>query len=62
MTELEQKILDFLRNNAGAWKPIEIAHECSIGPEVQSALHKLDDEGWVTMRNGLYKTSARALI
>lgn len=59
---LPERILNFLRTNEGAWTTAEIAKSITAhGPEVQSALHKLDDEGWVAMRNGLYKASAMAL-
>ena len=62
MTRLECNIVNFLRTNAGAWTTAEIAKRITAhGTEVQSALHDLDDNGWVTMKNGLYQASAKAL-
>jgi Mn-dependent DtxR family transcriptional regulator len=62
MDRLECNIVNFLRTNEGAWTTAEIAQRITAhGPEVQTALHDLDDDGWVTMKNGLYQASARAL-
>ena len=62
MTRLECNIVNFLRTNEGAWTVAEIAQNITAhGPDVQLALHKLDDAGWVNMRNGLYQASARAM-
>ena len=61
MTTLQSNITDFLRRNPGAWTTAEIAQAVTAhGDEVQRALHKLDDDGWVRMRCGLYRISERA--
>jgi len=60
MTTLHQSILAELRQ-ANALTTTEIAEAVNAHRDVvQAALHQLDDEGQVIMRNGLYRASEAA--
>jgi len=61
MEKLHENILKVLRSGEALTVP-EIAFAVLGHQEfVQKALHELDDQGLVTMRNGFYKASATGL-
>jgi len=61
MKKLHENILKVLRSGESLTVP-EIAFAV-LGYQdvVQPALHELDDQGLVTMRNGFYKASATGI-
>ena len=61
MEKLHENILKVLRSGESLTVP-EIAFAV-LGYQdvVQKALHEMDDQGLVAMRNGFYKTSATGL-
>jgi len=62
MNKLHQNILSELRQ-ANALTTIEIAKAVNAHRDhVQAALHQLDDEGHVIMRNGFYRASEAAKV
>jgi predicted transcriptional regulator len=62
MTTLHKNILSELRQ-ANALTTTEIAKAVNANRDVvQAALHDLDDEGHVIMRNGFYRTSEAAKV
>jgi len=61
MTKLKKNIMNALSKGEALTVP-EIAFAALAYKEiVQEALHELDDQGLVTMRNGFYKASALGL-
>lgn len=60
MTRIQCNIINYLRTNPGRHPVPSIAQKIKAhGQDVQEALHGLDDDGWVLMRNGFYWLSER---